>query len=168
MKLPSKKLTISAVAALTVVVCGVSAYAMTQKQQDTQAPQQASAAVITDEKDLQEVTEPANTTTVVTEPTPAPVAPAPTTQEPATAPMVVRSFDEIIKDYDNMSRTPQIADCSRAIAAKFPSRFQDHNREYNIKLLSTSWSSMCYLIYEQPWGDPRLLTEDWFVKNGAQ
>ena len=165
MKLPSKKLTVSAVSALTVVICGVSTYAMIAPK----APEDTKSYVQTQTEltPIETTSEPAPAP-VEEAPAPATVAPAPTTQEPAPTATVVRSFDEIIKDYDNMSRTPQIADCSRAIAAKFPGRFQDYNREYNIKLLSTSWSSMCYLIYEQPWGDPRLLTEDWFVKNGAQ
>ena len=154
MKLPSKKLTISAVAALTVVVCGVSAYAMTQKQQDTQAPQQASAAVITDEKDLQEVTEPANTTTVVTEPTPAPVAPAPTTQEPAAAPMVVRSFEEIILDYPNMSTgLPGFPECAGYLKNAWPEKFTDANREENIRWVSTTFINVCAAIDGGPTRD---------------
>ena len=165
MKLPRKKITISAIAALTVVVCGVSTFALITPK----APEDTKSYVQT-QTELKQIDTKSEPATVPVEATPAPAtvnAPAPVEQESAPAPAAVRSFDEIIMDYDVMSRTPQIADCSRAIAAKFPHRFQDHNREHNIKLLATSWSSMCYLIYDTPVGDPRLLTEDWFVRNGA-
>ena len=165
MKLPSKKITISAVAALTVVVCGVSTFAIMAPK----APEDSKSYVQT-QTELKQIDTKAEPAPTPVEDAPAPTtvsAPATVTQEPTPPPVVARSFDEIIMDYDVMSRTPQIADCSRAIAAKFPHRFQDHNREHNIKLLATSWSSMCYLIYDAPVGDPRLLTEDWFAKNGA-
>lgn len=90
-----------------------------------------------------------------------------TTTTAPTAPAPVRTFEEIIQDYPKMSSTPQIADCSRQIAAKFPNRFLDSNREFNIALLNNSWASMCYLVNPEPWGNPSLLTEDWWTKNGA-
>ncbi len=70
-----------------------------------------------------------------------PVADQPVIQQadvtPVAAPVApVRSFEEIIKDYPNLSGTPELVKYSLFIRDSFPDKFTNDVREKNIKLLS--------------------------------
>lgn len=109
----------------------------------------------------------------VAPPTPEP-QPEPTPGQPA--PVVVKSFGELILNYPRMTDTPLKVECLNRIAAGWPERFQDHNREANVDLLGKRLLNPCAQLYK---GltllsvRPFPLMEDfgqgdWFVRNGAQ
>lgn len=63
--------------------------------------------------------------------------------EPAPAP-VVRSYEEIVLDYPNMSTmAPGVPECASDLKREWAEYFQDHNREENIKRISAKFYSAC-------------------------
>lgn len=117
------------------------------------------------------------TTPQVPEPvTPPPVETPPPTEPDTPAPIVVKSFSELILNYPSMSDTPLKVECLNRIAAGWPERFQDHNREANVALLARTMANPCVFLYR----GMELLTVrpfpmmedygkgDWFVRYGGQ
>lgn len=66
---------------------------------------------------------------------------------PAPAPEPVRSFDEIILDYNNLSFNEHGITCMKLIQAEFPHWFTPDVREANIKLLASTVTSSCSAVY---------------------
>lgn len=60
---------------------------------------------------------------------------------PAVAP--VRTFEQIVLSYPNMSSTDREVQCSMLILGLYPEKFTDDVREKNVKMIADAFSSSC-------------------------
>ena len=142
MKLSRIKIGIITLATLTVVGAGVATATIASNKKEVTPDN--SSVVITKPEDLKKSDHitPVNPTPV-SEPQ-VPLTPAP---EPSPEPVVVRSFEEIVLDYPNMSTgAPGFPECAGYLKNAYPERFRDDNREESIRYISEKFINVCAAI----------------------
>lgn len=136
----TRKVIAFGIAGLMVLGVGT-AYAVNRISQPVKTPIEVASEKLVDETKVETNKRPSleNETPKVDETTV--IEPSAEVTEPA--PVEVRSFDEVIMDYPNMSNAPGVIACSHLIQKSWPEKFRDNNREANIKALSNHFSSAC-------------------------